>query len=114
MRLTAKKAVELSIELWTWLAETGKEKPSWKGWKYNGGQYLAQADCFLCEYAGRRACKQAIDNYCALCLYYKTYGYFCIDNVNCSTPFEKWCDVETKPTRKKYAKLFLEQLKGIE
>ena len=29
MKLTKKKAIEISIELWTWLAETGREKKEW-------------------------------------------------------------------------------------
>ena len=50
MKLTEKKAIELSIELWTWLAETGENKNEWPEWKRHGGQYEeCENDCFLCK-----------------------------------------------------------------
>ena len=51
MRLTRKKAIELSIALWTWIVDNpGKEKKDWPGW----GKYGEMAgDCPLCEYSVR-------------------------------------------------------------
>ena len=96
MKLTAKEAVELSIDLWEWLAETGKEKEDWPEWKWNGGKYShINSDCFLCEYA---------DGGCAACPYGKCYDI--------GDPFERW-DLSGKNQKKKYAKQFVKQLKEI-
>ena len=47
MRLTRKKAIELCIELWAWLAKTGKRKWAWPEWeKYEE----IENDCWFCEY----------------------------------------------------------------
>ena len=108
MELTAKKAVELSIELWEWLAETGKEKANWPEWKRNGGHYpCVTSHCFLCEYNDRHGGDMPMN--CSPCPYYGEHS-FCREYRN---PYEKWYQAETKPTKKKYAKQFLEQLKTI-
>ena len=105
MRLTKKKALELSITLWEWLAETGKEKYDWMGWVKNGGKYEAHDGCFFCEYE-----KQHRDNNadgCSTCpLENGKEG--CLD-----TPFGDWCLAGTKSERKRYASLFLNQLKAL-
>lgn len=51
MKLTKRRALELSIEMWKWIAETGKLK----------GDYLCKQgkgrppfnDCYLCEYTAQ-------------------------------------------------------------
>ncbi len=107
MKLTRNKAIELCIELWTWLAETGKRKKDWPGWEKYGS---AMSACWFCEYddqmlalykrKGRHAC-----GYCPL----KTSGVGkCGD-----TFFEKWNVAGTPKDRKKYAKLFLEQIRKL-
>ena len=102
MKLTKKKAIELSIELWTWLAETGENKNEWPEWKRHGGQYEeCEHDCFLCKYD---------DCNCGKCPYPKHYKVLCDDD---GTPFSRWFDSRTKQGRKKYAKQFLEQLKEL-
>ena len=104
MKLTAKKAIELSIELWTWLGETGKEKWEWPKWGCKGGEYPeVQSDCFLCEYDEQK------QNDCVACPYCIKYG----DCDDVGQPFIRWANAETKTTRKKYAKQFLEQLKTL-
>jgi len=97
MRLTKEKAVELSIELWTWLAETGKMKYEWPEWyKYPD----IACHCFLCEYADRR-------NGCSSCPYSQKFG-------GCNSGhFSKWTLSRTTRTSRKYARLFLEQLKQL-
>lgn len=109
MRLTKKKAIEISIELWTWLVETGSdEKFMWSGWeKY--GQMLN--DCALCEYGGRRALRTAIDCACDFCPYSQKFEECC--NEAEDTPYDKWEEATDKAERKKYATEFLEQLKQL-
>ena len=102
MKLTRKKAIELSIELWEWLAETGAMmKLYWPKWKEYG---YANCDCFLCEYGFRKKHSDTCLN-CPLkrCLGYSCYG----------TAYGEWEDARTEKDRKKYAKLFLEQLKAL-
>ena len=108
MKLTKKRAIEKSIELWEWLAETGEEwKKEWSGW--DGAK--AFNDCFLCEYTlGLSSfvfdleCKE----YCPLA---KGKRQFQCDKT--TQPYHHWCEAKTAQTRKKYAKLFLEQLRGL-
>jgi len=107
MRLTKKKAIEISIELWTWLAETGKEKWEWSGWKKYGHMLC---NCALCEY-DNRACERLGGEWCSHCPYYKRFG-------DCQgeeefTAYANWAEAETEEERKKYAALFLEQLKQL-
>ena len=111
MKLTKKKAIQLSIELWEWLAETGLDKEDWP--EFSGGD-----DDESFTYKGRY-----IDNGCFLCEKYqyadltfdcskcplsvgKTYGCY-------ETAYQSWERVRTKIARKKYAKLFLEQLRSL-
>ncbi len=36
MKLTQKKALMISIELWEWLKESGLQKEDWPGWEKYG------------------------------------------------------------------------------
>lgn len=102
MRLTKKKAIEISIELWTWLAETGEEsKYIWEGWDKYGEM---DAGCAFCEYVARHRPRG-----CGCCPYWAKF-HSCQDY---GSPYDKWTTSETISTRKKYAKLFLEQLKQL-
>ena len=112
MRLTRKKAIELCIELWTWLAETGKKKKAWPEWrKYKDCKGLNDAQlCWFCLYNNRKQRLQQSSSSCShSCPYYKVYG-FC---AKYSNPFNGWYDAKTLNVRKKYAKLFLSQIKFI-
>ncbi len=104
MKLTKKKALELSIELWTWLAETGKHKYEWNGWSKYGNIFH---DCFLCEYGIKQSTIEADE--CDLCSYYQRFGYCCLH----PSPYTNWDDALTTEEHKKYAQEFLEQLKQL-
>lgn len=114
MKLTAKKAVELSIKLWTWLAETGEEKGDWPEWKENGGKYLSIEDnCFLCRYNTQRT-KQSTQDTCSFCPYSRKYGHCNRRGGGEDKPFRDWYYYSNDAKdRKRYAKQFLEQLKAI-
>lgn len=102
MKLTKKKAIDVSIELWTWLAETGaRDKLDWEGWDKYGEM---ESDCALCEYS-----TQHNGEGCGNCPYYQQYG-FC-DNDDAQ--YAKWAGSETARARKKYASQFLEQLRTL-
>ena len=102
MRLTRKKAIEISKELWAWLAETGKLKHKWPKWEEYGD--MAE-DCPLCEYQDRKR-HHAED--CPDCPLMQTMGCYCW-----STYFGLWEHSDNHVERKKYAKLFLEQLETL-
>jgi len=95
MRLSRKKAIELCIELWTWLAKTGKTKSEWPRWKEFGD---IDNDCWFCEYTTNTSCSH--------CPLVKILG------IDCAASFySNWEKARFPRTRKKYAKLFLEQIK---
>jgi len=52
MKLTKRKSLELTIELWDWLAANPKRwKINWPGWKIRGGPNPEMRhDCPCCEY----------------------------------------------------------------
>ncbi len=102
MKLTEKRAIELSIELWAWLAESGKEKWAWPRWEEYG---VAEGNCFLCEYDA-----QSEDD-CSVCPLWIKFGDGGCLSGDCY--FNKWDIAKTSRTRKKSAKLFLEQLKEL-
>jgi len=108
MKLTRKKAIELCIELWTWLAKTGKSKYDWPGWETYG--YFIENDCWFCEYGSRQE-KRYLSNKtcCEYCPLFATFGENGCYNPECA--YKKWDFAQTPRTRKKYAKLFLEQIK---
>lgn len=97
--LTKKKAIALSIEKWTDISETGEDFASDNWWSAKRGMEL-KSDCALCEYDVQHKCG------CDSCPYNKSFGRcFWVD-----TPFYLYNRALTPEARKKYAKLFLEQL----
>ncbi len=108
MRLTKKKAIQISIELWTELAETGggpDDKFAWSGWEKYGEMIKG---CSLCEYALGMA--GGIENGCEQCPYLKMYGGKCYGKPY-TQPYAKWeVEADVPKIRKKYAALFLSQL----
>jgi hypothetical protein len=100
MKLTRKKAIELCIELWTWLAETGKQKKDWPEWEKYHCHIVWH--CWLCYYCKQRGGRPRKHGDCSNCPYYEVYG-FCAED---KKPYYKWTESKQKRTRKKYAKLF--------
>lgn len=101
MRLTKKKALDITIELWESLAETGKSKISWSGWKEYGDM---EGDCPLCEYDNRHQLAESCN-----CQYFDKFGGCCEKD----NPFPKWEDADNKTQSKKYATELLNQLKQL-
>lgn len=119
MRLTRKKSIELCIELWAWLAKTGKRKEEWPEWdKYENlmsGNY-----CWFCEYTEYRASvngegitwRLPCEKYCPWHKKHGTCQPFA-NNRGKLNNYEKWERAETLKDRKKYARLFLKQIKEL-
>jgi len=113
MRLTHKKIIELCIELWTKLAKTGNKFKS-RAIRWEDYITLKEARdaryCWFCIYNNRKARKPQNESSCSCaCPYHKKYG-FC---GHYDSPFRFWLLAKTKSDRKKYAKLFLEQIESI-
>lgn len=112
MKLTKKQAVDYSIELWAYLAKTGKKKEDWPEWgrfgelNKDGDCEEVEHLCFLCEYGAHKINRDK----CDVCPYATEFDVCCPDD---DTPFSQWYDATTIRDHKKYAKLFLEQLKQI-
>ena len=105
--LTRKKTIELCIEVWQWCMETGRRKEQWPRWKEFGD---IASHCWFCEYDNRRRKRENEDGLssCGRCPLQS------IDIAHCSlTVYKKWNNAITIKDRKKYAKLFLEQIKTI-
>ena len=114
MRLTRKKAIELCIELWTKLAKTGSK---YKSRAIRWTDYITRKEaneseyCWLCIYNNRKARKPQSTSECSFaCPYYQVYDFYARRT---DTPYNKWYSANTRSDRKKYAKLFLEQIKSI-
>lgn len=106
MRLTRKKSIELCILLWSWLAKTGKKKWEWPGWKKYGD---IKEQCWFCEYAEYRESKSVKEWYKKdTCVDFCPLPTYCGDMA-----YLKWHYAKTPRTRKKYAKLFLGQIKKL-
>lgn len=107
MRLTRKEAIALCIALWTWCMETGKPKIEWPKWPEIEKKYDDIRDyCFFCEYVKRQRELLGGGDAC----------FCCPLEVRCyrNSPYQKWDDAETPEDRKKYAGLFLEQIRTLE
>ena len=100
MRLTRKKAIQITIELWEFLAETGERfKGAWPKWEEYGKM---MSGCPLCEYDDRQfglAC-----NHCPLTLKF----FSCFD-----AGFRDWSNAGSNAARRVHAREFLEQLKQL-
>jgi hypothetical protein len=122
MRLTRKKAIELCIELWTWLAKTGAKRkddwPKWEEYEKSSDEYILNS-CWFCEYNERQKNRYNIDieDDCRYCPWDKIFGvnnesaYGCQEAEN--SPYDDWRWAKTTESRKKYAKLFLAQIKKL-
>ena len=96
--LTEKQAIDISIELWTWLAEDGSRiRWQWPGWIKYGSM---SAGCSLCEYSCRN---------CNNCPYYSKIGW-CYKP---GRPYYRWVHTLTNRLKRRYAKEFLAQLKTL-
>jgi len=109
MRLSWKKTKELCIELWTWCAKTGKNKEQWPKWRKKYKGHYVESDCWFCEYDRQRRLRTHKDR----CYYCPFVGSIDPVNVACveNSYYGKWCDAKSPAGRKKYAKLFLKQIK---
>ncbi len=105
MKLTKKKAIEITRKLWRHLADTGETNK--EEWLEDNGYGEMHNDCPLCHFALKSRGEGYVP--CTDCPYFKKYGECFVG----AKPFREWADAKTKITRKKYAKLFLKELEEL-
>jgi len=112
MRLTKKKALQITYELWSWLAETGSGyKASWEGWGKYGDMWFY---CPCCEYNNRLSS----DDECPKCPLLNYWKKFAVRKyglaVCCShkSPYVLWKEASDINTRKKYAAMIRDAAKA--
>ncbi|MEJ2650175.1 MAG: hypothetical protein P8016_17415 [Sedimentisphaerales bacterium] len=116
MRLTKKKAIELTIEMWKFLAETGKEKGNWPGWKkYKLDRHYYENACFLCQWVMNQNHIKRIyeffdDPDCKYCPLFKRTKESCYDVHSLYQEWFKVIDIELK---KNHAKKLLEFMRKM-
>lgn len=106
MKLTLKQAFEIAVELWTDMTKTGrKHKWDWPDWEKYGRMVN---DCPFCEYVGEGDKQRLNCHKCPL-----GWGY---DGCQQSeqSQYRLWEQSKTIKTRKKYAGLFLTQIKELQ
>jgi len=107
VELTKEQAIDISIELWTWLAETGSgRKLEWQGWKKYGAMGCG---CALCAYTEQQE-EGAAAVTCKPCPYYRKFHGKCFKR---NRIYAKWEKTNNIDQRKKYASQFLEQLRQL-
>lgn len=110
--LERREAVVLSIELWSWLKETGGKKEDWPGWDRNGGQHRSNTNslCFLCEYVIQKIGVPAPSLIrCEGCPFREMFGY-CADK---GTFYYRWSEEKDKHKKAVLAGQFLNLLKEV-
>lgn len=106
MKLSRKKSVKFCIELWTWCAKTGEDKEDWPRWDEFKG---ICNNCWFCEYDYNQWLKHETHSLseCFYCPLKERFGH-------CTkAAYGKWVEAKIRRTRKKYATLFLAQIKDI-
>ena len=106
-RLTKRKALEITAELWQWMVENpGNLKYQWPGWEKYGEMYGA---CACCEYARRHSHGPIKDN-CVPCPLYgkwsKEEHSICDDG-----PYADWERSKSSKARTKHALAIVELCK---
>ena len=118
-KLSRKIAIQKTLEMWKWLAKTGKDKDD-----YFAGNRMVQptSQCYLCEYAEQQDLKHGRGNVeCPPCPYFQLYGR-CISSGYGTeyTPYAQWVRASTTfvgivdvTDVKRWAKEIVEQLETL-
>jgi hypothetical protein len=110
-RFDEEDALDLTIKLWEWIAETGSNrKQAWPGWaKF---PYTFTFYCPLCQYAEAKDKQDCLER----CPWARSKGQRCIDSPNGpTTNYSAWvgADQSDPAVRSAYARSFLAELKEI-
>ena len=116
IRLTRKKALELTVLLWGWMEKNPlKKKQDWPGWKaFNGRGYAPYcACCFYVDYRDSVNKYGADDSMCPLYSFWAKFSCGSEDNVciSESSPFTRWNAARKRNSARealKYARIIKE------
>lgn len=113
-KIRRKTAIKLTQMVWDWAAETGKNKYAWPKWyKYDNLYDYIPSSCFLCLYNDQQGGDSTED--CTHCPYFQKFEHQCFAKGH---PYKEWEVIRSaegfEKTRKKYAALFVEELKELE
>ena len=86
--MTAIEAMEISVELWTWVVVTNGRKCDWPGWERYGEM---DCDCALCQYTVYG---------CELCPMFGHWGGGYGSCVHDGTNYSKWDGTEGEEKQK--------------
>ena len=109
VHITEEEAIDLSIKLWTWLAESGSAyKAGWSGWEQPG---CMANDCAMCEYHIQQMQTSQLERVgaCQFCPYNRMFGG-CMGK---DSPYGAWTGALTVGKRKQAASDILQQLRRI-
>ncbi len=101
---TEEEALQITLDLWTWLAETGaRDKDEWPGWK-NHDNWQGEDDCALCTLCNETDRSQG----CLLCPYWRAFG-----PCGFSTgPYNRWFRARSDTGRKRNAAIIRDRIAG--
>ncbi len=104
-KLSRKKALEITRDLWDWLAKhPSKRKEDWVGWEYNGGKIGTMSNnCPCCEYIGFIPLKDIPlkDNCSEICPLKNLWKKGCMIE---TSAFQRWYVSKDERIKQKYAK----------
>ena len=107
MRLTKKKALQITADLWGWLEKhPSKKKHEWPEWEHKGGDVKDKENiyCACCDYVNSIDGQSCED--CPLTkLWKEIHG---ADSCCGDGYFERWERSKSPKTKKKYARIIKE------
>ena len=98
--MTKLRCLEICLELWEWLAKTGRLKSDWPEWKKYGKM---RSECPCCEWVHQHG-KKCYE--CPLKLYAWIYECMVPESI-----YIKWVRAWLPKTRKKHARKMVEAIK---
>ena len=113
--LTLEESLELTIELWEYLAETGKEDKAVALYTlYPGISKLPESECWACEYA--KAQREKLGDGFTYCTHCPVWGLpdTCINEESTGRDAEYmlWNYARTVAARKKHAQRVVDRARG--
>ena len=106
-KLTRKKAIDWTLELWIFLATDGtRRKDDWPKWQEikDKGYRVGNQLCLLCDYDTELGTRLG----CGNCPYFRKFRKMCGDG-----PYGRWFLARKPSTRKKYAEEVVAELKQL-
>ncbi len=109
---TEAEALQITHDLWSWLAETGREwKDEWPGWK-GRKRWAGDTNCALCTFSEKTADAATLNSRggrCRICPWWRVYR----NCGNVRSPYSQWNEAEADATRKRNAGIIRDRITGL-